>query len=113
MGGPGQIPETLIFLITITPAPEKVKLTAVQARIIRLVVLGCDDQQMAAIIGRSVGAIRRHKTRALEKIAAPDLTALTRWAIDHRLTRPGDRLSPTERLALLETEDRLPPATSS
>ena len=77
MRRPGQIPDNLIFSITISKASETVKLTAIEARIIRLIALGYDDHQMAAITGRSVRSIRGCKTRALKKIdaAAPNNSA--------------------------------------
>jgi len=90
----------LILLITIARSPAKVRLPAVQQRILRLVALGCDDGQIAGILGRGVAAVRREKARAMERLGSPDRAGLVRWAIDEGLSYPGDRLSPSERAAL-------------
>jgi len=113
MWNPGQIPENLIFLITVTPKREAVRMTALEARTVRLIALGCNDHQAAAIIGRSVAAIRQAKARALRKTGVETPTALGGWAIEHGLCRAEDRLSPSQRQWLLETEQGGAPGPAS
>ena len=102
MWRPASTRHNLILLITITRTPRAVKLTAIQTRIVRLVVLGCEDHEMATILRRPVRSIRRQKSRAMKKIGITDPADLARWVVDQGISRAGDRLSPTERLAVGE-----------
>ena len=102
MWRPASTPHNLILLITIARTPKAVKLTAIQTRIVRLVVLGCEDHEIAAILCRPVRSIRRQKARTINRIGITDPADLTRWAVGQGISRAGDRLSPTERLALGE-----------
>ena len=106
MQGPGRIPPNLVFLITVARAPEVPTLTAIQTRVVRLLGLGFDDCQVAAILRRSVRSIRANKTRAMKKTGSGDPAALARWAVDHGVLSPGDRLSPSERMALGQVQFR-------
>jgi len=103
MGQPKSIPQNFVYWITITPRPKAARLTPVQARIVRLVALGCTDHQIAAVVCRSVRSVRRHEARAMKKARVTDRAALARWALDQGLSHPNDRLSPTERRAILES----------
>jgi len=90
----------LVLLTVLAPSPAGVRLPAAEQRILRLVALGCDDEQIARILGRDPGLVRRRRTRALGRLGKPTRRRLTRWLIDQGLSYRGDRLSPSEREAL-------------
>jgi DNA-binding CsgD family transcriptional regulator len=89
----------VIAIVMVAARPRAARLPAVQQRILRLAALGCDDRQIAGILGRNVDDVRRHKARALRKLAARGRRGLIRWTIDQGLSYPGDQLSPAERWA--------------
>ena len=108
MSRPGRVFSNLILLITIARPPATDRLPAVQQRILRLVALGCDDDQIAEILGRTVAEVRRHRARAMKRLGNPGPRTLARWLIDEGLSYPGDQLSPSQRGALSGRSD--PPA---
>jgi DNA-binding CsgD family transcriptional regulator len=99
MSRPGVFAANLIVLILVAPPVDAVRLSALQRRILRLVALGCDDGQIARILGRSIAAVSRHKARALERLGTSSRRKIARWARREGVTYAGDQLSPSERAA--------------
>lgn len=96
-------PPNLVFLITIARSPSAVRLSSIEQRILRLVVLGCDEPQIAAILGRSLAMVHRHKVQAIKRLGTGQRRRIARWAIGQGLSHRSDRLSPSQRKALAPT----------
>ena len=94
------VPPNLIFLVTISRSPIKVRLGPLEQRVLRLVSLRCSDAQIAAILGRGKSAIRACRRRVNRRLGVADWADSVAWAVRQGLSYEGDRLSPSEQWAL-------------
>ena len=75
----------------------KPHLTPRQKEIIRLVSLGCTNEEAGAILGLSPSTVDNHKTRAMEVLGTNKAVLLTRLALKLRLTSMKDKLTAREK----------------
>ena len=69
-------------------------------RVLRLVVLGHNRHDIAALLDQSVDAIKACQTRLKTKARVNTLRELTRWARDYRVVSDKDQLSQLEGIQL-------------
>jgi len=72
------------------------QLGPIECRVVRLVVLGCNDEEISAILGRPIQKIRHYIKRSMKKVRVKDKASLIKWAVANRISPPGDMLSPAE-----------------
>ncbi len=72
-------------------------LTPRQIEIVRLVSLGCDCTEIAAIIGLAVSTVDNHKAAAMKTLGVDKSTVLVRIAIKHRITALDETLTAAEK----------------
>lgn len=72
-------------------------LTPRQTQIVRLVSLGCTNDEMAAILGLAPSTVDNHKTHAMRALGTDKAVLVTRLAIKHRFSSLKDKLTPTEK----------------
>lgn len=65
--------------------------------VVRLVSLGCTNEESAAILGISPATVDNHKTRAMRALGTDKAVLLTRLALKHRFTTMKDELTRTEK----------------
>ena len=71
-------------------------LTPTEARVVRLVSLGCTSRDVAAILGIAESTADNHRTRAMKKLAVRSAGLLTRTALALGFTSLEDKLSEEE-----------------
>ena len=75
----------------------KPHLTPRQQEIVRLVSLGCTNEEIGDILGISPSTVDNHKTRAMTVLGTNKAVLLTRIALKHRWTSMKDKLTPKEK----------------
>src|SRR2546423_790808 len=84
------------------------KLTRTEAKVARLISLGCTTRHVAAILGISIKTVENHRWRAMRKLDVHTMAALTRAALDLGITSLDARLTDPE-LDKLSLASRLDP----
>lgn len=74
-----------------------IKLTKRQREVVRLVSLGCTNEEAAEILGLASSTIDNHKTAVMRKLGTDKAVLLTRLAIKHRITSLKDQLTRSEK----------------
>ncbi len=72
-------------------------LTPRQREVVRLVSLGCTNDESAAILGLSPATVDNHKTRAMRALGTDKAVLVTRLALKFRITSMKDQLTRTEK----------------
>ena len=72
-------------------------LTPRQTEVVRLVSLGCTNDEAAAILGLSPATVDNHKTRAMRALGTDKAVLVTRLALKHRITSMKDELTRAEK----------------
>ena len=72
-------------------------LTPRQLEIVRLVSLGCTNEEVANILDISPSTVDNHKTRAMNVLGTDKAVLLTRLALKHRFSSLKDKLTRTEK----------------
>jgi DNA-binding NarL/FixJ family response regulator len=72
-------------------------LTPRQAEIVRLVSLGCTNDEMADILGLAPSTCDNHKAAAMRALGTDKATLVTRLAIKHRFSTLNDKLTRSEK----------------
>jgi len=75
----------------------KPHLTPRQKEVVRLISLGCTNEQAADILGLSPATIDNHKTRAMRALGTDKAVLVTRIALKHRFTSMKDQLTRSEK----------------
>ena len=75
----------------------KPHLTPRQREVVRLISLGCTNEQAAAILGLSPATVDNHKTRAMRNLGTDKAVLVTRIALKHRFTSLKDQLTKSEK----------------
>jgi DNA-binding CsgD family transcriptional regulator len=75
----------------------KPHLTPRQQEIVRLVSLGCTNEEIAEILGISPSTVDNHKTRAMTVLGTNKAVLLTRIALKFRWTSMKDQLTAKEK----------------
>ncbi len=75
----------------------KPHLTPRQAEIVRLVSLGCTNDEAADILKISPSTVDNHKTRAMEAFGTNKAILMTRLALKYRITSQNDKLTTREK----------------
>ena len=75
----------------------KPHLTPRQTQVIRLISLGCTNEEAAAILGLSPATVDNHKTRAMRALGTDKSVLLTRLALKYRITSMKDQLTRSEK----------------
>jgi len=75
----------------------KPHLTPRQVEVIRLVSLGCTNDESAAILGLSPATVDNHKTRAMRALGTDKAVLVTRLALKYRITSMKDQLTRSEK----------------
>ncbi len=73
------------------------KLSQKEAQVVRLISLGCTQQEAAAILKVAPSAVSTRKTRAMAKLDANKVAVLVRLAIKLRITSTKEKLTPAEK----------------
>jgi DNA-binding CsgD family transcriptional regulator len=86
-------------------------MTPTEAKVVRLISLGCTTRQVATILGIAESTADNHRWRAMKKLDVHTSVALTRTAINLGITSLSDRLTDEElaKLGALPGESH-PPA---
>ena len=74
-----------------------VDLTNREREVVRLISLGCTDQEAADILGIATSTINSHRMRAMGKLGVNKVALLVRVAIKHRITKAGETLTRAEK----------------
>jgi DNA-binding CsgD family transcriptional regulator len=74
-------------------------LTPRQKEVVRLASLGCDTNEIAAILGISQSTVDNHKAAAMKTLGTDKATILTRLSIQYKISPLTDRLTASERKA--------------
>lgn len=83
-------------------------LTPTEARVVRLLTLGCSVRQVAMILDRSPSTVDNHKTKAMKKLGVHHIAMLTRRALAIGITELADELSQTERQLITQSQIEVP-----
>lgn len=75
----------------------KPHLTPRQKEVIRLISLGCTNEQAGAILGLSPATVDNHKTRAMRRLGTDKAVLVTRLALKYRITSLKDQLTRAEK----------------
>lgn len=73
------------------------KLTERQAEIVRLISLGCTNEEIANILGLSPATVDNHRARAMKALGTDKAALVTRLAIKMRITSMKDQLTRSEK----------------
>ena len=73
------------------------KLTERQAEIVRLISLGCTNEEIADILGLSPATVDNHRARAMRTLGTDKAALVTRLALKLRITSMKDQLTRTEK----------------
>ena len=73
------------------PEPPKIRLTARELQILRLIVKGLHNRQIAARIHRSIKTVEKHRQNLHLKLSTHEVAGLTRHALTMGLTAPSTR----------------------
>jgi DNA-binding CsgD family transcriptional regulator len=76
--------------------PGKIRLTAREEQIFRLVSLGCSVKEVGAILDVAPSTAVNHKARLMAKLGTDKTALLTRLAIRYGISPMDDRLTPSE-----------------
>ena len=75
----------------------KSPLTPRQTEVARLISLGCDTHQIAAILGIAANTVENHKATAMKLLGTDKSTLLTRIAIKLKITSANETLTAAEK----------------
>lgn len=75
----------------------KPDLTPRQKEIIRLISLGCTNQEMADILGLAEPTIDNHRSRLMAVLGTDKAALVTRIALKYRFTTMKDKLTLAEK----------------
>jgi len=75
-------------------------LTPRHREVVRLVSLGCNLAEIAAILDLEPSTVDNHKHAAMQTLGVKKSTILTRVAIQHRISSLRDKLTPREKRKL-------------
>jgi len=75
----------------------RVELTPRHKQVVRLLSLGCTVKETAKILKISPSTVDNHKTAAMARLGTDKLALLTRLAIQMKVTKLNDRLTPREK----------------
>ena len=64
---------------------------------VRLFSLGCTADEAARILKLAPTTVGNHRAHAMRKLGVDNAAALTRLAIQHRVTSMKDKLTPAEK----------------
>lgn len=64
-------------------------LTPTEVKVLSLIGLGYDDDQIAATLGSARGTVAKHRSNLLSKLNIPGSPQLVRYAIEHGYSDPG------------------------
>jgi DNA-binding CsgD family transcriptional regulator len=85
--------------------PGKIRLTAREEQIFRLVSLGCSVNEIGAILDIAPYTALDHKARLMAKLGTDKTALLTRLAIEYGVSPMSDRLTPAEQRASGRSHD--------
>ena len=85
--------------------PGKIRLTAREEQVFRLVSLGCSVNEIGAILDVAPSTAVNHKARLMAKLGTDKAALLTRLAIQHGISPMDDRLTPAEQRASGRSHD--------
>ncbi len=74
-----------------------IHLTEREREVVRLISLGCSDEDMANILGIAVPTVNTHRMNAMHKFGVQKATLLTRLPIKHRISSMKDKLTAAEK----------------
>jgi len=94
----GSLPH-LVLLVSVL-AVRSSDMSLFERRVLRLVALGCNRRQIAALVDQPIDAVRQCQVELKQKTGAATLRRLARWARRQRLVLPDDRLTALERARL-------------
>lgn len=72
-------------------------LTPRQSEVVRLVSLGCTNEEAANILGLAVSTVDNHKAAAMKMLGTDKATLLTRIAIKNKITKLDETLTAAEK----------------
>jgi DNA-binding CsgD family transcriptional regulator len=72
-------------------------LTPRQTEVVRLVSLGCTNEEAANILGLAVSTVDNHKAAAMRMLGTDKATLLTRIAIKNKITKLDETLTAAEK----------------
>jgi DNA-binding NarL/FixJ family response regulator len=72
-------------------------LTDEEAKVVRLVSLGCANEEIAAILDMAESTADNHRSSAMAKLGAYSAGTLARVALSLGITSAGDKLTDEER----------------
>lgn len=72
-------------------------LTPRQTEVVRLVSLGCTNEEAANILGLAVSTVDNHKAAAMRMLGTDKATLLTRLAIKNKITKLDETLTAAEK----------------
>jgi DNA-binding CsgD family transcriptional regulator len=72
-------------------------LTPRQTEVVRLVSLGCTNEEAANILGLAVSTVDNHKAAAMRMLGTDKATLLTRIAIKNKITKLDETLTASEK----------------
>jgi DNA-binding CsgD family transcriptional regulator len=72
-------------------------LTPRQSEVVRLVSLGCTNEEAANILGLAVSTVDNHKAAAMRMLGTDKATLLTRIAIKNKITKLDETLTAAEK----------------
>jgi DNA-binding NarL/FixJ family response regulator len=72
-------------------------LTPRQSEVVRLVSLGCTNEEAANILGLAVSTVDNHKAAAMKTLGTDKATLLTRIAIKNKITKLDETLTAAEK----------------
>ncbi len=72
-------------------------LTKREREVVRLISLGCTDEDAANILGVATSTINSHRMRAMGKLGVNKVALLVRVAIKQRITKVGETLTASEK----------------
>jgi DNA-binding NarL/FixJ family response regulator len=73
------------------------KLTERQSEIVRLISLGCTNEEIACILDLSPATVDNHRARAMKSLGTDKAALVTRLAIKMRITSMKDQLTRSEK----------------
>ena len=72
-------------------------LTPRQKEVIRLVSLGCTNEEVALILDIAVSTADNHRANLMEVLGTDKAPLVTRLAVKHRFSSMKDKLTPAEK----------------
>jgi DNA-binding CsgD family transcriptional regulator len=92
---------TLVWIAPVHPATRlnamKPHLTERQTEVVRLISLGCTNEEIALILGIAVSTADNHRAHAMTALGTDKAALVTRLALKYRITSMNDKLTPAEK----------------